>query len=130
MVLNDPVANALSMLNQYEKIGRQECTISHASKVIAEVLGIFKKFGYIKGYEKIKEGKKESFKVKLSGAINACGVIKPRHAVKNDEFEKFEKRFLPSKDLGIMIVSTNQGIIEHAKAKEKRIGGKLIAYCY
>ena len=65
MVMNDTLATALSKIDQYEKLGRSECLISHASKTIAAVLGIFKKFGYIKGYDKIKEGKKESFNVIL-----------------------------------------------------------------
>ena len=69
-------------------------------------------------------------KVNLIGKINNCGVIKPRFAIKSDEFEKFEKRFLLAKDFGIIIVSTNQGLITHREAKKKKIGGKLMAFCY
>ena len=47
-----------------------------------------------------------------------------------DDFEKYEKRYRPSRDMGIMIVSTVEGMVAHDKAKEKKIGGKLIAYCY
>jgi small subunit ribosomal protein S8 len=130
MVMNDTLAMALSKISQYEKQGKQECLISPASKSIANVFGIMKKFGYIKGYERVKEGKKEHFKVKLTGKINGAGVIKPRYSVKKDEFEKYEKRYLPSKDMGIMMVSTVEGMVAHDKAKEKKIGGKLIAYCY
>jgi small subunit ribosomal protein S8 len=130
MVLNDTLANALSIINQYEKLGKSECVIAPSSRIIADVLGIFKKFGYIKGYDKIKEGKKESFKVKLSGMVNECGVIKPRYSIKKAAFEKWEKRYLPSKDMGILVISTVDGIIDHNKALEKKIGGKLLAYCY
>ena len=130
MTMNDTLATALSKMTQYEKLGKQECIISPASKIIANVLGIMKKFGYIKGYERIKEGNKEHFKVKLIGKINSAGVIKPRYAVQRQEFERYEKRYLPSRDMGIMIVSTVDGMIDHSKAKEKKIGGRLIAYCY
>lgn len=130
MVMNDTLANALSKINQYEKIGKNECVISPASRVIASVLSIFKKFGYIKGYNKTKEGRKEMINVKLTGKINECGVIKPRYSLKRDGYEKFEKRYLPAKNMGIMIVSTVDGIIDHNKAEEKKVGGKLIAYCY
>ncbi|RLG18725.1 30S ribosomal protein S8, partial [Nanoarchaeota archaeon] len=68
--------------------------------------------------------------VKLRGRINDCKVIKPRYSCKLDEFEKFEKRFLLSRDLGIIIVSTSKGLMTHREAKEKRIGGVLIAYVY
>ena len=130
MALNDTLANTLSKMQQYEKLGKNECTIAPVSKLIADVLGILKKFGYIKGYDKVKEGMKESFIVKLNGNINACGVIKPRYAIKKDEYEKFEKRYLPAKNMGLMIISTINGIVDHSKAKEKKVGGRLIAYCY
>jgi small subunit ribosomal protein S8 len=130
MVLNDTLANALSKINQYEKLGKQDCIITPSSKIIADVLGILKKMNYIKGYEKIKEGKREILKVKLCGAINDCGVIKPRYSIKKADFEKFEKRYLPSKDMGIMIISTVHGIVDHNTALEKGMGGKLFAYCY
>jgi small subunit ribosomal protein S8 len=130
MTLNDTLSNALSKIHQYEVLGKQECIVSPSSKIIADVFGIFKKFGYIKGYEKIKEGRKELFKVKLSGTINECGVIKPRYSIKKTDFEKFEKRYLPSKDMGIIIISTVNGIIDHKSAIDKKIGGKLLAYCY
>ncbi len=130
MVMNDTLANALSKISNYEKLGKPECLISPVSKTTANVFGILKKFGYIKGYDKIKSGKNEIVNVKLIGKINECGVIKPRYAVKKGDFEKYEKRYLPSREMGIMIVSTVEGLVDHNKVKEKKIGGKLIAYCY
>ncbi|MFT4305058.1 MAG: 30S ribosomal protein S8, partial [Candidatus Woesearchaeota archaeon] len=66
----------------------------------------------------------------LINKLNKCGVIKPRFSCELNEFEKFEKRFLLAKGFGILIVSTSQGLMTHDEAKEKKIGGKLIAYCY
>ncbi len=128
--MNDTLSNALSKINQYDKIGKSECIINPSSRIIADVFGIMKKIGYIKGYDKIKEGKKEVFNVKLTGNVNNCGVIKPRYAIKKDEYERYEKRYLPSKDMGIIVISTSEGMMDHRKAKEKKLGGKLIAYCY
>ena len=64
------------------------------------------------------------------GNLNKCGAIKPRYSVRKDGFEKFEKRYLPAKDFGIIFVSTPKGIMTHNGAKKKGLGGKLIAYCY
>jgi len=130
MGMNDTLSNALSKMGQYEKLGKAECAIQPASRVISDVLTLLKQFGYVKDFSTVKEGKKEKIIVKLHGRINECGVIKPRFAIKNAEFEKWEKRYLPSKDMGILVVSTVNGMTDHGKAKEKRIGGKLIAYCY
>ena len=41
-----------------------------------------------------------------------------------------EKRYLPAKDFGILIMSTSKGIMTHYDAKKKNLGGKLLSYCY
>ena len=88
------------------------------------------KENYIGEFEFIDDNKAGKFEVELEGNINQCGVIKPRHAVKKDEFEKFEKRYLPAKNFGILIVTTPEGIMTHREAKERGIGGRLLAYMY
>jgi small subunit ribosomal protein S8 len=64
------------------------------------------------------------------GRINKCGPVKPRFAVKVGEFEDWEKKFLPSRDVGIMVVSTSKGVIAHKVAEEKNLGGRLLAFIY
>ena len=130
MVQNDTLAAALSKITQYEKLGRSEVTLNPSSSVIKKVLDLFKEAGYIESYEEKTEGNKSHLIVKLAGSINECGVIKPRFAVKRGGLERYEQRFLPSRDMGIMCISTTSGMIDHRAAKEKGVGGKLIAYCY
>ena len=69
-------------------------------------------------------------KTNLLGKINKCGSIKPRFSVKSNEIEKYEKRYLLAKDFGIIILSTNRGLMTHHEAKEKGFGGRLISYIY
>jgi small subunit ribosomal protein S8 len=56
--------------------------------------------------------------------------VKPRFAVKVDGFENWEKKFLPSRDVGLMVVSTSQGVLAHRDAEEKSLGGRLLAFVY
>ena len=130
MVMNDTLANALTMIDQYERLGKAECMVTPGSSIIASVLNILKQFGYVKGFAMVKDGNKETAAIQLQGKVNRCGVIKPRFAVKYDEYEKFEKRYLPAQDMGIIVVSTVQGMMDHSTAKQKKLGGRLIAYCY
>ena len=130
MSLNDPLANALSSIKHAEEKGKKECLIKPVNKTIKKVLDILNENNYVGKYEIIDDGRGGMLKINLLGQINKCGVIKPRFSAKKDDYEKFEKRFLPAKDFGIIIVSTNKGIIINNEAKEKKIGGKLIAYCY
>jgi small subunit ribosomal protein S8 len=86
--------------------------------------------GYIGDFNEIEYSQGNYLKVNLLGKINKCNSIKPRFSVKNKDFEKFEKRYLLAKDFGFIIVSTSKGIMTHSEAKNKGIGGKLIAYVY
>lgn len=130
MSLNDPLANALSLILIDEKAGKRESTIRPSSKIAKKVLEVMRANNYVGSFEEIKDGKGDTIKLNLLGNINKCGVIKPRYSIKKDEFEKFEGRYLLARGMGILIVSTPLGIITHNEAKKKNIGGKLLAYCY
>lgn len=130
MSLNDPLANVLSQVLNCEKIGKTSCIVRPASKLIKESLKIIKEKGYIGDFKEIENGKGNLIEIKLIGNINKCGVIKPRFAVRKNQFVKYEKRYLPAKDFGLIIVSTSKGMMTHNEAKEKDTGGKLIAYVY
>jgi len=126
----DPLANALVVIKNSEHRGLRECIIKPASHLIAEVLKVMQRLGYIGEFEYIDDGRAGKFRIQLLGRINNCGSIKPRFPVKHNNYEIFEKRFLPSRDLGAIIVSTNQGIMTHNEAKRKKLGGVLLAYVY
>jgi small subunit ribosomal protein S8 len=129
-MLNDPLAAILSKIMNAEKVGKKEVVIKPASKMIKTVLSIMNEHNYIGSFEEVSPLHGGELKVNLIGNINGCGVIKPRFSTKNNQFEKWEGRYLPAKDFGIVIVSTPAGILTHYQAKEKKIGGKLLAYCY
>ncbi|MGV8171085.1 MAG: 30S ribosomal protein S8 [Candidatus Woesearchaeota archaeon] len=129
-MLNDPLANVLSYINNHEKLGRKEITVGNNSKFIRTVLSILNENNYLGEYKELDDGKGKLLVINLIGAINKIGVIKPRFNVKKDNYEKFEKRYLPAKDFGVMIVSTSKGLMTHVQAKENGLGGRLVCYCY
>ncbi|MBN2567116.1 30S ribosomal protein S8 [Candidatus Woesearchaeota archaeon] len=130
MTLNDSLANALTTIGNAEKVGKRSCVVRPSSNVIKRVLGLLNETGYVGGFEETESEKGSYLTISLLGRVNRISVIKPRFEVKADGYEKFEKRFLPAKGFGIIIVSTSQGMMGHAEAQEKRLGGRLIAYCY
>jgi len=129
-MLNDPLANALVAIKNAERVGKRECIIKPASKLIGRVLKLMQDYGYIEVFEWIDDGKAGMFKVILKGNINDCNVIKPRYSIKKNEFEKWESRYLPAENFGILIISTNKGIISQYEAKKEGIGGRLLGYVY
>jgi small subunit ribosomal protein S8 len=47
-----------------------------------------------------------------------------------DQLERYESRFLPAQDFGLLVLSTNRGVVAHPQARELKIGGRLLAYVY
>ncbi|MFA5302957.1 MAG: 30S ribosomal protein S8 [Candidatus Nanoarchaeia archaeon] len=125
---HDLLADVLSAMTSAMKNGKNELNLNFNSKFAMKVLEIFKNEGFIQDYIAVPETK--GIKIILNGKLNKCNAIKPRFSVQKDEVEKFEKRYLPAKDFGCLIVSTNQGLMTHYQLKEKKLGGKLIAYVY
>jgi len=130
MSLVDPVADALITMKNSDVVAKRECTYRPATKLLGEILKVMQRHGYIASFEFVDDSREGIYKIRLAGKINECKAIKPRHAVKKDEFERFEKRYLPSKDVGIMIVSTPKGVVTHKEAKESGTGGRLLAFVY
>ncbi len=126
---HDTIADMFSIIKNAEAIGKTVC-VTPASNLIKNMLLIMQKEKYIGEFEHIDDGKSGQFSIKLLGRINKCGAIKPRFSVGHADFIAWEKRFLPAAELGVLLVSTSQGVISHKEAKKKSIGGKLLGYIY
>lgn len=126
---HDLIADVLTVITNAEKIGKNNCIFS-ASKLVKNILMVMQEEGYIGQFEFIDDGKSGKFSVELLGKVNKAKAIKPRFAVKKDEFEKWENRYLPAKGFGILIISTPKGVMSQSKAMEMRLGGRLLAFVY
>ena len=124
---HDVVADGLNMIRNAKKARKENVKIMRISNALVEVLKIMKQEGAIKKY-KI-DAKDKSLSVTI-GELNECKSIKPRFSCNKDQIEKYRRRYLPARNLGIMIISTNKGMMTHKEAQEEEIGGSLIAYFY
>ncbi|MGA1822106.1 MAG: 30S ribosomal protein S8 [Thermoplasmatota archaeon] len=127
---HDPLSDALSLIKNAQRAGKSTCDVRPASKLIGRVLKVIQENGYIKQFEYVEDGRAGWFKVYLNGNINDCGVIKPRFAVKRQDMEKYEARFLPAQNFGVLILTTTRGVISNDKAKDHHTGGRLLAFVY
>src|SRR3970040_1424341 len=117
-MLQDPLNDAMTMIRNAEASGHAECTIRPASKLIGRVLKVMQDSDYVASFEFVDDHRGGLFRVVLKGNINSCGVIKPRFAVKRTDLEKFEARYLPAQDFGVLILTMTEGVISQTKAKE------------
>ena len=124
---HDVVADGLNMIRNANKARKENVKIMRISNALVEVLKIMKQEGAIKKY-KI-DAKEKSLSVTI-GDLNECKAIKPRFSCNKNQIEKYRRRYLPARNMGIMIISTNKGMMTHKEAQEEEIGGSLIAYFY
>lgn len=125
----DRLADAINTIKTHELIGRPECTV-YSTKLVRAVLDAMQKEGYITSYEEFTVRHARMLKVALSKKINDIGVIKPRFSASKDDIQRYEARYVPSKDFGILVVSTPKGVLTSREVKAQEIGGKLLAYVY
>lgn len=123
----DLVSDTLNNIMNAKGARKKDVAVKRYSKLLLNLLGIMKERGYIEGY-KINETEK-SVEIKL-GKMNRCNSVKPRFYVSVKTMEKYIRRYLPAKDFGILVISTDKGLITHDEAIEKNIGGSLIAYIF
>ena len=130
MTTNNILANLFTTLFNTEDRRKDSCIVVPTSKLSIDVLNTLKKEGYIGEFEHIDDKRGGKFKIKLLAKISKCGAITPRFKVKKDEYGVWERQFLPSYDRGMLLVTTNQGVMSHKEAVDKNIGGFLIGYVY
>ena len=123
----DIIADALNMIRNAKKAKKEIVEVKRISKLLIEVLKIMKQEGAVKKYKIDSEDK--SLTVTL-GEVNDCKSIKPRFTCSADQIEKYRRRYLPARDVGTLIISTNKGLMTNKEAQEEGIGGCLIAYFY
>jgi small subunit ribosomal protein S8 len=127
---HDPLSDALVQIRNAELTGHGGCELKPSSKLLGRILGVLQEEGYIATFEFVEDGKAGAYRVGLAGKINRCGSVRPRFPVRLGEIVKFEERYLPAQDFGVLILSTTKGVMTNRKAKELGIGGRLLAYVY
>lgn len=122
----DTISDGLNMIMNAKRAGKSSVVVKRYSKVLVEILDIMKSAGVID--YKIDTEKREI--LIDAKKLNKCQAIKPRFSANKKNMDKYIKRFLPARNVGLIIISTNKGMVLHREAKEKGIGGSLIAYFY
>jgi len=130
MVMLDLLSNALTAIKNAEMMGKKQVVIWPVNKLIYHTLRVLQRYGYVGEIEYIDDGRGGKYIVQLLGKINDIGAIRPRFPVKYREIVEWEQKFLPARQIGILVISTSQGVMSHLEAKERKIGGVLLAYVY
>lgn len=132
MVMTDPIADYLTRIRNANtaKHDSVEIPASNIKKSISEIL---KREGFIRNYEVAEDNKQGVIKVSLKYGANGERVISGLRRISKPGLRNYVgAEELPKvlNGLGIAIVSTSAGIITDKEAREKNIGGEVIAYVW
>jgi small subunit ribosomal protein S8 len=120
----DIVSDALNEIMNAKKAKKSSVVVKKNCKLLRKVLDIAKESGHI---DYTVEG--NSIKVEIK-ELNEFKAIKPRFTVPVKRINHYVRRYLPARNFGYLIISTNKGLIKHEEAEKENTGGCLIAYIY
>ena len=122
----DIVSDGLNQVMNARRVEKTELTINLYSKVLLNIFDIMKEKGHV-DYE-VNEAQK-SVTVKII-KLNKCKSVKPRYFASVADVDKYTRRFLPSRNFGSLLISTNKGMKTHDECIKENLGGSVIAYFY
>lgn len=122
----DVVADGLNQIMNAKRIEKRELTIKRYSKVLLGLFEMMKANGHI-DFSVDEEAKTVNVKVIK---LNECRAVKPRYYVGVGGIDRYLRRFLPSRNFGTLVISTNKGMLDQKEAVKENIGGSVLAYFY
>ena len=132
MVMTDPIADFLTRIRNANQAKHEvlEVPASNIKKGIAEIL---KREGFVKNVEVIEDDKQGIIRVFLKYGQNGERVITNLKRISKPGLRVYSKREDVPKvlnGLGIAIISTSEGLLTDKEARQKNVGGEVIAYVW
>lgn len=134
MMSTDPIADMLTRIRN-ALTAKHTTVLVPASKAKQQIAEILVKEGYIKGYEIEKSEETVSSMIKITlkyGAKNSKVVTGLKRISKPGLRVYAGCEELPRvlNGMGIAIISTSKGIMTDKEARERNIGGEVLAYVW
>jgi small subunit ribosomal protein S15Ae len=124
------LADALKTISNAERVGKRAVMVRPSSNIIIKFLKVMQENGYIQEFSKIDDHRSGKLIVKLNGRLNKCRAISPRYNLKITNLETWVANLLPSRQFGVIVLTTSLGILDHKEALKKKTGGKILGFFY
>jgi len=132
MVMTDPIADMLTRIRNANQM-KHLTVLVPASKIKLEILNVIKNEGYIEDVEFVEDGKQGEIKVTLKYTDSKERVIKGIRRISKPGLRVYAKSTEMPKvlnGLGVAVVSTSNGVMTDREARQKNLGGEVIAYIW
>ena len=132
MQITDPIADMLTRLRNAGSAKHESVEVP-ASKMKKAIAQILLEEGYIKSYKVADEGPQGTIKITLKYTADGTRAISGMRRVSKPGLRIYAPADeLPQvlRGLGIAIISTNEGVLTDKQAREKNVGGEVLAFVW
>ena len=132
MTMSDPIADMLTRVRNANMVRHEKLELP-ASNIKKEIAEILKNEGFVKSVEYIEDDKQGVIRMFLKYGQNNERVITGLKRISKPGLRVYAKADeLPKvlNGLGIALVSTSEGVVTDKVARQRGIGGEVLAYIW
>jgi len=132
MNISDPIADMLTRIRNASRARHREVLVP-ASRTKREIARILRDEGFIDGYDELQDGPRAFIRITLKYVGGKAPVVSGLKRISKPGLRVYAgKTEIPRVlgGLGIVIVSTSQGIMTGAEARKAQLGGEVLAYVW
>jgi len=132
MVMTDPIADMLTRIRNANAVRHEKLEVP-ASNIKKEIANILKAEGFIRDAEFIDDNKQGIIRIFLKYGSNNERVITGLKRISKPGLRVYAKstevpRVLGG--LGVALISTSNGVVTDKEARQKKVGGEVLAYVW
>ena len=131
MNISDPIADMLTRVRNASRARHLDVAVP-ASRTKREIARILKDEGFIEDFVEFQEGPQASLRIKLK-YVGKVPVVSGLKRISKPGLRVYSaKTDIPRVlgGLGLVIVSTSQGIMTGAQARRGQLGGEILAFVW
>ncbi len=132
MNVSDPIADMLTRIRNATRARHTEVVVP-ASRTKREIARILKDEGFIADWSEDRDGAKANLRLTLKYVDGKAPVVSGLKRISKPGLRVYARKTeIPRVlgGLGIVIVSTSQGIMTGAQARKAQLGGEVLAYVW
>ncbi len=132
MAVTDPIADMLTRIRNANTAAHSTVDIP-ASRVKRAIAEILKEEGFIEGFERVKEGPQGMLRIALRYGPEKEKIITGLRRISRPGLRVYTPRTAIPRvlgGLGLVIMSTPQGIMSGKRARKLGVGGEVLAFVW
>lgn len=131
MSMTDPLSDMLTRIRNGQQ-ARKDSVLSPGSKLRTRVLDVLQREGYIRGYSAVPDARHPTLRIELKYFEGAPAIRYLQRVSRPGRRVYSGAQSLPRvrNGLGVTIVSTPQGVLSDAEARERNMGGEILCQVF